>query len=67
MKIVLNAIHGDLKDGYTALDDFEFLFDSVECPTRPEEPITTTPSPDNCPGQLKCGNGDGCYSPVKER
>lgn len=66
-KIVLAAVHGELSDGYAALDDFEFLFDSVSCPTMPDEitTTTTTQKPDDCPGQLKCANGEGCYAKVE--
>ena len=63
------ALHGDLEDGYAAVDDFEFLFDAVECPTKPDEPpvttSTSTPAPDDCTGQLKCADGKGCYAMVK--
>ena len=52
------ALHGELRDGYAAVDDFEFLLDSVSCETKP-------PHPDTCAeGQLPCADKQGCYMKV---
>ena len=63
------AQHGVLHDGYAVVDDFEFLFDTVECETRPPEPpaTTTTTQPDQCHDQPKCEDGKGCYTNVRIR
>ena len=66
-KILMVAEHGDSKDGFAAVDDFEFIYesDSVACKTKPspEPPVTTTTDPhEDCDGKLTCSDGVGCYT-----
>ena len=63
------AEHGEWHhgyQGYVAVDDFQFVFesDSLACPTRPEQPKTTTTPETSCAdsGLLSCASEGECYS-----
>ena len=69
-KILVVADHGKGSDGFAAVDDFEFIYesDSVACTTKPSpEPPTTTPASNPCPEDWQqCSDGLGCFSPQQE-
>ena len=70
-KILLVADHGKGSDGFAAVDDFEFIYesDSVACKTKPSpEPPVTTPDPSVCPEEdwTPCSDGLGCFSPQQK-